>query len=257
MYRLRQFAATAFIAIAKFLGLRKLVWKMGISSEIRFWQRYLSTGGLTWKEEFQRRLAPGSLMDDHLVRLLEKAEPGEPAYHVLDVGAGPLTSLGKTAPGKVIHVRAVDPLADDYDMLLAEAKVEPPVRTEKCRGEDLDTVFGENTFHLTHARNCLDHSEEPVRAIEQMMKVTKPLGFVYLEHWTDEGEAEEYRGLHQWNFRCEDGHFIIWNLKSRTDLADVLGTRATIECKSGTSEGKSVVMVTIRKQASNENQTAA
>lgn len=257
MYRLRQFAASAFVSIAKFLGLRRVVWKMGISSEIRFWQRYLSTGGLTWKDEFQRRLDPDSLMDDRLVQLLRQVEPGAAAYQVLDVGAGPLTSLGKTAPGKAIQVRAVDPLADDYDKLLAEAKAEPPVRTEKCRGEDLDTVFGENTFHLAHARNCLDHSEDPVRAIEQMMKVTKPLGYVYMEHWTDEGEAEEYRGLHQWNFRCEDGRFIIWNLKSRTDLGDVLGTRATLECKSGMSEGKSVVTVTIRKQSSNDNQTAA
>ena len=38
---------------------------------------------------------------------------------VLDVGAGPLSSLGTHVPGRDVEIIAVDPLADIYDELAA------------------------------------------------------------------------------------------------------------------------------------------
>ena len=44
-----------------------------------------------------------------------------------------------------------------------------------------------------------------------MVRVVKPGRWVLLKHVIDEGEHEGYVGLHDWNFRIEDGRFVIWN----------------------------------------------
>ncbi len=243
MYRARQFISKAIVALAKALGLQSLVWKLGLGGEVRFWNRYFSTGGLQWKEEFHRRLDPQLPLDGRIVALLERVSASAEEYDVLDVGSGPLTSLGKTIPGKTVRLRAVDPLAPEYDKMLAEQNLTPPVRTEECKGEELSGKFDKSTFDLVYARNCMDHSIDPVLAFREMLAVTKPGGLVYLEHWPNEGETEEYRGLHQWNFDCQDGEFVVWNPKRRQVVSEELGDGCRIECVIETVEEEREMIV--------------
>ena len=89
------------------------VWEDNLDDEVGFWNRYLSTSGLEWPEEFQMRLYTSSVVTDdllasHLSRL------GLTDIFILDVGAGPLTITNKTFPGKTLTITATDPLADEY-----------------------------------------------------------------------------------------------------------------------------------------------
>lgn len=159
--------------LAQMTKVPRLIWETNLNTEIDFWDRYLKTGGLEWKEGFNERLNPKTPLEPHIEKLLPTGE-----VFILDVGAGPLTYLGKISEGRKINLTAVDPLATTYDKLLAKYDVNPPIKTVYGKAENLTDIFSENTFDLVHARNCIDHSFNPLRAFKQMVEVAKSGGFV-------------------------------------------------------------------------------
>ena len=182
------------------------IWASGLDNEVAFWTAWFHSRGLQYPEDYARRLDPHSELDDALAALL----PPDNA-RVLDVGAGPLTVLGKRRAGKPIDIVAVDALAEAYDAIMAEVGVVPPVRTLKCDAEKLSAMFADGGFDLAHSQNALDHSYDPMRAIAEMLRAVKRGGYAYLRHNRNEAENEGYRGLHQWNFDLREGRFVIWN----------------------------------------------
>ena len=60
-------------------------------------------------------------------------------------------------------------------------------------------------FDLIFCQNALDHTYDPVKAIDEMIKLMKDSGAIYLLHIENEGFKEGYRGLHSWNFTQENG----------------------------------------------------
>jgi hypothetical protein len=66
-----------------------------------------------------------------------------------------------------------------------------------------------------------------------MLRVARPGGFVHLLHHVDEAESRGHSALHQWNFRAEDGHFILWGEAGRVDVGEALAgegeTVATVD----------------------------
>ena len=72
-----------------------------------------------------------------------------------------MTSLGFRYPGKTLTIVPVDPLADEYDRLLSDAGLNPPIRTVRVAGEELLEHFGSRRFDLAYASNSLDHSADP------------------------------------------------------------------------------------------------
>jgi SAM-dependent methyltransferase len=196
--------------------------------EVNFWSRFINSGGSEWPQAFERQTSPEARVKDGVLMAkidLVKSDPVE----ILDVGAGPLTIIGTTYPGRTLEVTATDPLAEDYDRLLAEAGIEPPIRTLQCRGEDLLERFGANRFDIAFARNAIDHTIDPIVIIRNMLGVVKPGGFVVLRHYRNEGVTQDYDGLHLWNFDVEDGRLILWNRKVRHDLSALLDSEAEIE----------------------------
>jgi SAM-dependent methyltransferase len=198
-------------------------WSNGLSEEIAFWRHWFeSRGGQipSWREDYLARLdlnAPlQPLITDHL-----SAPPGRTVF-LADVGAGPLTWLGKSSPGRTVKITAVDPLAEHYNRLIREFGITPPIRTETAEAERLLEVLPADHFDLAHARNALDHSYDPLTAIRQMVAVVKPGCYVVLQHRANEGQVQGYEGLHQWNFCVEDGQFIIWDRWKRIAVQDHL-----------------------------------
>ncbi|MGH9358955.1 MAG: methyltransferase domain-containing protein [Terriglobia bacterium] len=117
------------------------------------------------------------------------------------------------------------------------------VRTVPAKAESLRDHFEANTFHLTHARNCLDHSHSPLRAIKQMIEVTRPGGIVFLNHAVSEGENAGYRGLHQWNFQERHGDFVISAPGRRTvNVSQSLANLADVSAQLGTNNWLTVVV---------------
>jgi SAM-dependent methyltransferase len=179
-----------------------------LDDEVAFWSDYLATRGGAWRGAYARRLDPAAPVEDPLLYDCIGAVPRREVT-ILDVGAGPLTSVGAAYPGKRIEVVAVDPLAERYDELLRRFEVEPPVRTRPGTGERLPDLFPANSFDIAYARNSLDHGDDPAAAVLNMLAVVRPGGFVILRHYENEGEQAGYSGLHSWNFTERDGRLLI------------------------------------------------
>ncbi len=225
-----------------------LRWRSGKTSEVAFWERYLKSGGMSYKEEFADRLNPALELDEELGTLASGT--AQSALKVLDVGAGPLSILGKCWKGARIDLTAVDPLAPDYDKLLAKYNINPPVRTQEGQGETVASSFPTGTFDLVHARNSLDHGLDPFQAVLRMVDVVKPGGWVFLKHQPNEGTNEDWHGLHQWNFSMgADGSFLIGSRKAEANVTQALAGKADVRCEFRTEPGVEWIVVKIQKKA--------
>jgi len=207
---------------------RRLWWHGRKGNEIEFWAGWLTgaPGTEQWAADRVERLNPETEIRDPVVRTELQRLPEE-QVSILDVGAGPLTWLGYRYPGKMLTIVPVDPLADDYDRLLREARVEPPVRTIGVAGEALLDHFALASFDIAYATNALDHSADPLTIISNMVAVVRPGGAVILRHKRNEGASARYSGLHAWNFDALDGRLILWNEATSVDVDTALASRAT------------------------------
>lgn len=206
---------------------RRLWWRARTSSEVDFWAGWLvgAPGTEQWTSDRESRLAPDTLIRDPLVRAELERNPAE-EISILDVGAGPLTMLGYRYPGKTLTIVPVDPLADEYERLLRDAGLDPPIRTIRVAGEALLEHFGSRRFDIAYASNALDHSADPFTIISNMVAVVRTGGIVLLRHKRNEGESARYGGLHQWNFDVVDDSLLLWNSAVEVNVGAALEGRA-------------------------------
>jgi SAM-dependent methyltransferase len=191
----------------------------GAKLEIDFWGKWLQTRGWDWPDQFNLQIDADAEIDAFYGSLIDQL-PDEPV-RILDVGAGPLTTLGKRYKNRRIELHAVDPLADAYNTLLDRYGIVPPVRTVAGDGESLSQRYPPDYFSLVFARNAVDHAADPLLTIRNMITVCRPGGFVSLAHEENEGERQAYRGFHQWNFRIRGGKLVIEG-RGRTNIVDDL-----------------------------------
>lgn len=204
-------------------------WEQGKEFELHFWDHWLSTGGDRWPDEFRERVSPDTALQDYLSACLD---PEAQAIRILDVGAGPLTIVGKRLPDRPLEVIAVDALAEEYDEMLSRHGINPAVRTEKLHSEDLLKRFDPGTFDLVHIRNSLDHCYDPLSVLWQSLALLKPGCCLVLNHEANEGEQAGYAGFHRWNLTVEREDLILWNLKTRVSVKDEFGALASLETKA-------------------------
>jgi SAM-dependent methyltransferase len=206
---------------------RRLWWRTRTSSEVDFWAGWLvgAPGTEQWASDRESRLDPNTEIRDPVVRAELERNPAE-EVSILDVGAGPVTWLGYRYPGKKLTIVPVDPLADEYDRLLREAKLDPPIRTVRVAGEALVEHFGSRRFDIAYATNALDHSADPFTIISNMVAVVRAGGVVLLRHKRNEGDSARYGGLHQWNFDVVDDRLLVWNEVVRVNVGSALEGRA-------------------------------
>jgi SAM-dependent methyltransferase len=206
---------------------RRLIWRTRRNTEVDFWADWLTgaPGTEQWASDRESRLDPETEIRDPLVRAELERNPAT-EVSILDVGAGPVTWLGFRYPGKTLTIVAVDPLADEYDRLLRNAGLAPPIRTICIAGEELLEHFDARTFDIAYASNALDHSADPLGIISNMVALVRPGGIVILRHKRNEGESALYGGLHQWNFDALDGSLLLWNDAVEVDIGLALGKRA-------------------------------
>jgi len=222
---------------------QKILWKLGISSEILFWKNYLQSRGGKWNYYYEHQTKPDAPLEKMIAELLDA--PLGSKVRILDVGAGPLTTLGKIWAGREVELVPVDVLADHYDELLKDLKIVPIVRTLKADAEHLTEVFPEGSFDLVHARNSIDHCHDPVRAIDEMLAVTRPGGWILLRHLPNEAtEQAKSRstwpgaGFHQWDFFADNGDFWISGPKTRTNITELLSGKAIVKVEMIKSDGR-------------------
>jgi ubiquinone/menaquinone biosynthesis C-methylase UbiE len=142
---------------------------------------------------------------------LEPMLNGSHEVVVADLGAGPFSLVGTVHDTVKVRVVASDLLADEFNEMLAHAGIVPVVPVEKQDMERL--TYDDESFDIVHCVNALDHVEDPRLALEEMHRVCKPGGSIYLKHFKNTGEANGYGGFHRWNISIVDliGRCLIWN----------------------------------------------
>lgn len=206
-----------------------VLWSRGLNSELEYWRSFFATRGFG-SEGFERRLDPNSVMQEAaVIERLGRLPRRDAPLRILDVGAGPVTNLGRTFKGERLDIIAIDCLADHYNRLLDELGIEPDVRTLQCAGERLLDVVAPDSCDLVFSRNAIDHGYDPMLSIFNMVEAVKENCSVVLKHGVNEAEEAGYEGLHQWNFSMEGGRLILWKQGARWDVGSELEGRATVE----------------------------
>lgn len=96
---------------------------------------------------------------------------------LLDVGAGPGTITADLAE-LVGRVTATE-IGEDELALARSAAAERGIRNIDFQVADVQALpFGDDTFDVTHAHQVLQHVADPVRALREMARVTKPGGII-------------------------------------------------------------------------------
>ena len=123
-----------------------------LEKELSFWKRWIETKGLEWRDDFNFRMNEKSLLLPEISKIV--SELNHEKTRILDVGSGPLSRIGYRHPNSEIEINACDPLADKYNQLLDEYKVQGPIRVEQVEGEQLLSHYGQESFHVCTAMNC-------------------------------------------------------------------------------------------------------
>ncbi|MFN0094175.1 MAG: class I SAM-dependent methyltransferase [Dehalococcoidia bacterium] len=213
---------------ARTLALAGRSRKAGLVLEWAWWTRAVV------RARFLRRRAPwyaprldtATPFPSHLTPLLDELPAGP--IRVIDVGSGPFSVLGAGHATRTLTIVATDPLARPYNAVLWLLRLRPAVPTRAIAGEDLSRAFGPAAFDFAHARNSLDHAEDPVAIVLAMVAVTKPGGIIFLQHHPDEAEDRGGTGLHRWNLSEDGGRFVIWDEHRRVDVTDLLRGEAEV-----------------------------
>ncbi|KAH8803717.1 S-adenosyl-L-methionine-dependent methyltransferase [Xylogone sp. PMI_703] len=117
-----------------------------------------------------------------------------PSMHILDVGCGPGTitlDLAKLVPnGKVIGLEheSAQEMIQESGRAAQENKIH---NIEFVTGDALALPFSDATFDITHAHQVLQHLRDPVLALREMARVTKPNGYVAVR-------STDFRGFSWW-----------------------------------------------------------
>lgn len=219
----------------------------GLADELRFWDRWLSTrGGERYRpEEFASLLDPDEPLAPAYRSLVDALAQDE--VRILDVGAGPLTMIGKKHPTKRVQIVAADILAKEYNVLLERHRLTPPVRTVFADGQNLMETFPENSFDLVIARNSIDHADDPVGVILQMLLCVKEDHTVVMDHVENEADHQNCQGLHQWNLSVEDHQFIIRGRGRTINVSSELASLGEFEC-TRVHDGAFRAIVHVRKR---------
>ncbi len=188
----------------------------GLKKELKFWNSWIEQEGLEWKEDYKFRMNPESQILPELRKYCKQIKNNK--IRILDVGAGPITRIGYKFDGKELEIKACDPLADQYNELLEKHQIVPTVKTENVEGEKLTKFYDKGSFDICTAFNCLDHSDNPLEIIKQMVDLCNKDGVVYLRHFENEASVENYKGLHRWNFYLNDADLLEINSLSKKHL---------------------------------------
>jgi hypothetical protein len=107
------------------------LWQANIDEEVAFWRR-LAAGELPEKlSDWRARFDPDLPIQDYVLAYTPEVERA--GLRILDVGAGPASTLGKTYRGRRLDLTAVDPLAEHYQKVLDEFGLTPPCLPARAR----------------------------------------------------------------------------------------------------------------------------
>lgn len=160
-----------------------------VSHELAFWTDFVKTKQFkTWLAHLPTpELAQGQ---PDVVRLLQSLPEGTT---VLDVGSGVISILNGI---RNLIILPTDPLADLYKCIFDYSLYRRIDRPQPISAED---ITAENTFDVVHMRNALDHTQDPLKVIDNLVRACKSGGHVIIHGFENEADFEKREGFHQTN----------------------------------------------------------
>lgn len=196
-------------------------WAGSLQEELEFWTHWAESGGAPNPEHHALRTDPSTPIQPAVVEFAR--ENGLQYLQVLDVGSGPLTKVGHRAPADLaITVHTCDPLAPAYISAFNRYRIPVPNPPAFALAEYLSAFYEPSSIDVITCNNALDHCIDPLRALNEMLRVLKPGGILLCSHHRNEGQKANYEGLHQFNIDTEDGKPILWNRNNRVAIAERL-----------------------------------
>jgi ubiquinone/menaquinone biosynthesis C-methylase UbiE len=65
-----------------------------------------------------------------------------------------------------------------------------------------ELTYEDNSFDLVHCVNALDHTSNAQKALDEMKRICKPNGYIYLRHTRNQKRAHHGNG-HYWDAKLE------------------------------------------------------
>jgi len=165
----------------------------GIYHELAFWQQFVKTDRFLsgWVKKVKTPELHQEVADFIL---------SVPHNTVLDVGSGVVSILNG-----LVEVRAVDPLGDLYRLVFdyERHKLAQPMAFP---AEELPF---KNDYDIVHISNAIDHTQDPYKAYNALLKAVKPGGYLIIQGFEDEATFENWQGFHQNDIYVEE----IWDDK--------------------------------------------
>lgn len=115
---------------------------------------------------------------------------------IAELGAGPINTIGNEWPGTKVIIYASDILQPEYQKFWEESGKTPIVPVSHEDMEELS--YPDEMFDIVHCVNAIDHTPNLHRAIEELKRVCKKGGWVYLRH--AHGQKTKYGGMHYHDF---------------------------------------------------------
>jgi SAM-dependent methyltransferase len=225
-------------------------YQNGLIAESNFWKNWFEQKGGEFKWDYDARTDSNAPIDTRFLNKFKDVISQRKTLKVMDVGSGPISAINNLRfqfPNTEIRLFPIDPLANKYREYLSLAgldmQITPPI---SGLGEILSDL-GENGFDLIYSRNAIDHSNDPVVVIFQIINLLKEGSYAYLEHAENEAEWENYDGTHHWNFTEVDGHFIIWSTERRIDVSVLCSKYASIAVQRIFEGNRYKIIVDIKK----------
>ena len=164
---------------------------------------------------------------------------------IADLGAGMFSTTGSIWPKTVVFIYNSDCLADEYMEVLKEQHIAPKFPVEKQIMEHL--TYEDNFFDIVHCVNALDHVENPYRAIEEMYRVCKPGGWIYMRHYYNTASKQKYRGMHHWNITMTINYDCIFMSKEKYFLLSTCVPGFKNVSKKEVEEKVNMIVSTLQK----------
>ncbi|MDY0104499.1 MAG: hypothetical protein RBS07_16305 [Lentimicrobium sp.] len=219
-------------------------WVNGIPYEIAYWERtYSNKKRLESLFNWSKYSKEIELYNFDVKRLLcQKENP-----IIVDAGCGMSFSNGDKLDGKQLNVLYIDPLAPFFNKIIEKKKPDLPKITFGFI--EYLSAFVPKKASLIIVQNALDHSNDPIKGILECIESLEIGGVLYLRHFINEAETENYRGFHKYNISLENDELLIWNKETKTNVNYFL--RAFTEIITSTLGNEVIAVMTKKKELSN------
>lgn len=163
--------------------------------ELDFWTRFIESERFSQQWCGEKKTPE---MNDEVFQFISDNLPK--GGKILDVGSGPVSILH----GPFKEITAVDPLANDYKKIVDYKGL----GIKAPRQGYAETFKSSTKFDIVHCRNSFDHCQDPEKAYTNLMGLVKKGGYLIIHGFENEGQHENYQGLHQWDIQVDDIFFM-------------------------------------------------